>query len=135
MKQEKGSLFAAEGKTVSVAGSSIDEKKADGPAINDISDLGKVSIDGVTYSFADLRQGGKASLANNPDAALAVLDQTLRDIYEGRAEVKGFNPADLYIPGLEGGAGSRAPTNAFEYGNYGSDAMTNWISKYMPEEE
>lgn len=134
VKQDKGSLFAAQGKTVSVAGSSIDEKKADGPAINSLSDLGKVNIDGVTYSFADLAQGGKASLANNPDAALAVLDQTLRDIYDGRAEIKGFDPAGTYIPGVDVASGNKASTNALEYGNYGSDAISKWIAGYAKKD-
>ena len=133
VKQEKGSLFAAQGKTVNVAGSSIDTKNTEGPAITSLSDLGKVSVDGVTYSFADLAQGGKASLANNPDAALAVLDQTLRDIYDGRAEIKGFDPADTYVAGLKANSGSKASTNSLEYGNYGSSAISDWIAKYAKE--
>ncbi len=133
VRQEKGSLFAKEGGLVNVSGSS-DESGGDGPAIGSLADLGRVNIDGVTYSFEDLRQGGKASLANNPEAALAVLDQTLKDIYEGRAEIKGFDPSEMYVPGLKSGTGRDDSTNTYEYGNYGSDAMTDWIGKYIREE-
>ncbi len=135
VRQEKGELFAAEGRTTSVSGSSLGGDGEDGPIINDIADLGKVNIDGVTYSFADLRSGGKASLANNPDAALAVLDQTLQDIYDGKAEVKGFDASQLYLPGQNSSGGAKASTNALEYGNYGSSAMTDWLNQYIKENE
>ena len=75
----------AAGETVASAGGS--------GAISDPSQLGRVEIDGKTYSFADLFGGGTASLANNPDAALLVLDQAVLDIKEGRAEIKGYAPA------------------------------------------
>lgn len=134
--QNKGDLFANEGKSVSVAGSSAKKDSAEGPAITKLSDLGQVNIDGVTYSFADLVQGGKASLANNPDAALAVLDQTLRDIYDGRAVIKDFDPNDAYIPGVAvNNSGASASTNTKEIGNYGSDAMTNWLKKYIVDSD
>ncbi len=135
VKQEQGTLFANEGRTVSVAGSSIDEKDADAPAINSLSDLGKVNVDGVTYSFADLSPGGKASLANNPDVALAILDQALQDIYDGKAEIKGFDPAETYRPGMDASPGRKASTNTLEFGNYGSDAISDWIGKYVRESE
>lgn len=134
VKQTKGALFAAEGKTTSAAGSSVDGN-SDGPAISSLSDLGVVSIDGVTYSFADLAPGGKASLENNPDAALAVLDQTLRDIYDGRAVISGFDPAETYIAGVDlNNSGSTASTNTREYGNFGSTAMTTWLAKYAVDD-
>lgn len=129
--QDKGDLFTDEGKTVRVAGSSID-KNSEGPSINNLADLGQVTIDGKTYSFADIGPGGSASLAKNPDAALAVIDAALRDIYEGRAEVKGFDP-DEYLKPDTAQTASKASTNALEYGNYGSDAMTKWIAQYMKQ--
>lgn len=132
--QNKGDLFGGEGKTVKVAGSSIDSS-TDGPAISSLSDLGRVTVDGKTYSFADLAPGGSASLANNPDAALAVLDQALKDIYEGRAQIKGFDPSGTYIPNVSDNTGAKASTNAMEIGNYGSNAMTNWINKYVKSDE
>lgn len=131
VKQDKGDMFAAEGKTVSVAGSSIDTKNADGPAISNLNDLGKVHINGETFSFADLVQGGKASLSKNPDAALAVLDQAIKDIYDGKAELKGFDPTTVYMPGLAVNDAAKSSTNTMEIYNYGSDAMSSWLNKYV----
>ena len=127
--QKEGDLFANAGKTVKVTGSS---SKSDGAAIQSLSDLGQVSINGKTYSFADIGPGGSASLANNPDAALAVLDQALRDIYEGRAQIKGFNPDENPMPNVVPGTPA-ASTNVLENGNWGSTAINNWVSKYLKE--
>ncbi len=140
VKQDKGELFAIQGRTVSVAGSSVAKQgnSDSGPVINRLEDLGRVSLNGQTYSFADLAPGGKASLEENPDAALAVLDQAIRDIYEGRAEVKGFDPSEMYIPGVTTDAsngGAKAPTNAMEYNNYGSSAISDWLNKYIVESD
>ena len=132
--QDKGDLFAAEGKSIKVSGSSV-KSSGDGPAIDNTSDLGRVTIDGKTYSFADLGPGGSASLANNPDAALAVLDQTLKDIYEGRAEVKGFDPGATYIPNVSDSTVPNASTNALEIGNWGSDALSKWINQYLKTDD
>ncbi|MCC8191379.1 MAG: hypothetical protein LIP77_12225 [Planctomycetes bacterium] len=128
--QEKGSLFAAEGKSVKVTGSSIDGS-GDGPGITSLSDLGRVTINGVTYSFADLARGGSASLEVNPNAALAVIDQALQDIYSGRAEIAGFDPSSTYLSYVSGSYVAAASTNALEIGNYGSDALTDWINQYV----
>jgi hypothetical protein len=90
---------------LAIAGSLVDQESESGGetagetvasaggAISDPSQLGRVEIDGKTYSFADLLGGGTASLANNPDAALAVLDRTILDIQEGRAKISGYDPA------------------------------------------
>lgn len=132
----EGSLFTTEGKTVSVAGSSKGkggEGKDATPAITSLQDLGQVVIDGVTYSFADLATGGKASLEKNPDAALAVIDQAIKEIYNGLAVVDGFDPKETYIPGVTNtSGGATAPTNTLEFDNYGSKAMTDWLNKFKP---
>ncbi len=140
VKQDAGELFAIQGRTVSVAGSSVAKQgNADsGPAINRLEDLGKVNVNGQTYSFADLAPGGKASLAENPDAALAVLDQAIKDIYEGKAEIKGFDPSEMYVPGVTTGSapdGAKASTNTMEYNNYGSSAISNWLKTYVVESD
>ena len=62
-------------------------------AIVSTAQLGQAEYAGRSYSFADLAPGGAASLAVNPDAALEVLDQAIRDIYSGKARIKGFDPA------------------------------------------
>ncbi|MCD8140742.1 MAG: hypothetical protein LUE17_13360 [Planctomycetaceae bacterium] len=133
VNQIKGDLFARTGQSTSVAGSSTNSDD-DVPPINNVNDLGRVSINGETYSFADLVQGGRASLAKNPDAALAVLDQTIKDIYDGRAVIEGFDPADVYIPGVTvNNGGSKATTNAYAYNDMGSSAIEAFINRYAPK--
>ncbi len=133
VKQTEGALFAQPGKSIKVTGaSSGSASDEDGPGIGSLSDLGKVVIDNVTYSFADLGPGGSASLAKNPDAALAVIDQALKDIYEGRAQVKGFDPADQPMVNMPSSASSSAK-NTLEVGNFGSSAITDWVDKWTKD--
>ncbi|MCD8352470.1 MAG: hypothetical protein LUC93_17845 [Planctomycetaceae bacterium] len=133
VNQVKGDLFARKGQSTSVAGSTTNSD-GDVPPINNVNDLGRVTIDGETYSFADLIQGGRASLSKNPDAALAVLDQTIKDIYDGRAEVEGFDPVEVYIPGVTvNNGGSKATTNAYAYNDMGSSAIEAFINRYAPK--
>ncbi len=128
--QDKGNLFAAEGRAASVAGSSKG-KTSNGASITSLQDLGKVKVGDQTYSFADLVKGGRASIEKNPDAALAVIDQTLKDIYSGRAEVSGFDKNTIYVPGIDyKGADTGNATNTHRYGFDDSDAINNWIKKY-----
>ncbi|MCC8164938.1 MAG: hypothetical protein LIQ31_02015 [Planctomycetes bacterium] len=128
--QDKGNLFAAEGRAASVAGSSKG-KTSNGASITSLQDLGKVKVGDETYSFADLVQGGRASIQKNPDAALAVIDQALKDIYSGRAEVSGFEKNTIYVPGLDyKGADTGNATNTHRYGFDDSAAITNWLKKY-----
>ncbi len=128
--QDKGNLFAAEGRAASVAGSSKG-KTSNGASITSLQDLGKVKVGDESYSFADLVQGGRASLQKNPDAALAVIDQTLKDIYSGRAEVSGFDKNTVYVPGIDyKGADTGNATNTHRYGFDDSDAITSWLKKY-----
>ncbi|MCL2000698.1 MAG: hypothetical protein FWG74_04615 [Planctomycetes bacterium] len=129
--QNKGDLFTDAGSSIKAAGTSVDNT-SDGPAITSLSDLGRVTIGNTTYSFADLITTGSASLTNNPGAALAVLDQALRDIYSGKAQIAGFNPEDHPMLNIN----QAAPTttgNTIEIGNYGSDAMSKWIAQYVKE--
>ncbi len=130
--QTKGELFAREGKTAGVAGSSAG-KTANGSSITSLEDLGKVRVGDVTYSFADLAQGGKASLAKNPEAALAVLDQAMKDIHEGRAVLKGFDPSTMYMDQSSINTSGSAPTNTFRHGFDDSAAIGDWIKQYKTE--
>lgn len=139
--QSKGHLFAQEGKIARIQGSSTSSSSG-GTSINDIKDLGKVTFDGQTYSFADLAPGGKVSLLNQDkdgpggEVALAILDQALKDIYSGKAKIKGFDPAEnpIYIPDFDQPRNT-SNKNTYEYGNYGSTAMTDWLAKYAKTEE
>ncbi len=136
--QSKGHLFAQEGKIARVQGSSTSSSSSGGTSINDLSDLGKVTVDGKTYSFADLAPGGKVNLDESESAqiALSILDQALQDIYSGKAKIKGFDPAEnpMYIPGCDQPRNT-SNTNTYEYGNYGSTAMKDWLAKYAKAEE
>ncbi len=132
VNQTKGDLFAREGKTAGVAGSS-EGKTANGSSITSLQDLGKVRVGDETYSFADLAEGGKASLAKNPDAALAVLDQAMKDIYEGRAVVKGFDPASMYMDQSSVNNTGSASTNTFRYGFDDSAAIGDWLKQYKTD--
>ena len=55
--------------------------------------LGETQYAGRNYSFSDLSPGGAASLAINPDAAREVINQAIRDIYDGKVGIRGFDPA------------------------------------------
>lgn len=131
--QTAGDLFADAGKTIKVSGSSSAVSSDTGAVINSLEDLGRVTLDGKAYSFADLGSGGAASLAKNPDAALAVLDQTLRDLYSGRAVVSGFDPDALYASGVTERIGESSSTNGLSVGDFGSDAMKAWLGQYVTE--
>lgn len=52
--------------------------------------LGRVTVGGESYSLADLYSGGSASLANDPTAALKVIDQAISDITAASAQVGAY---------------------------------------------
>lgn len=127
VNQTAGDLFTnTPGGRVKVSGQGSTQT---GSGINSVYELGRVQLNGQTYSFADLMQGGSASLANNPDAAVLVLDQTLNDIYTGRAEIKGFDPAKDPLLGVGTNTNTQS-TNTYSVGNWGSSAISNWIGGY-----
>ncbi|MBN2711027.1 MAG: hypothetical protein JXR97_01135, partial [Planctomycetes bacterium] len=59
------------------------------------SNLGRVEVNGETLSLADLRAGGKASLANDPVAALKIIDQAIADVSAGRAQIGAYQANTL----------------------------------------
>lgn len=61
----------------------------------DTSKLGQVTIDGQSYSLSDLYSGGTASLAENPEAALAVIDQAISDVAGQRASIGAYQSDTL----------------------------------------
>ncbi|MDR1611159.1 MAG: hypothetical protein LBT97_00075 [Planctomycetota bacterium] len=124
LTQNQGYLFTAPGKKVDVTGAS--ENPSGANRVDSLSQLGRVTIDGRSYSFADLGYGGKASLTENPAAALSVLDQALRDIYTGAAQLEGVE-----IGGDSAAivAGEDAETsNVLELNNWGSAAIQDWLN-------
>jgi flagellin len=65
--------------------------------LNDMSsnNIGQVEVGGQSYSLADLMSGGTASLANNPEAALAVIDQAISDVSGERARIGAYQANNL----------------------------------------
>lgn len=57
--------------------------------------LGQVTYEGQTYSLNDLYGGGAASLANNPELALKVIDQAIADVASGRANIGAYQANTL----------------------------------------
>ena len=54
------------------------------------ANLGTVVHNGETYSINDLYGGGAASLANNPELALKIIDQAISDVASGRASIGAY---------------------------------------------
>ena len=57
--------------------------------------LGQVEYNGETYSINDLYGGGAASLANNPELALQIIDQAIADVSSGRADIGAYQANTL----------------------------------------
>lgn len=98
--------------------------------------LGQVSYNGQTYSMNDLYGGGRASLANNPEAALAVIDQAIADVASGRATIGAYqaNTLDTNANNLMAAIES---TTATESGIRDTDiaaAITQYMNNQLREE-
>ena len=52
--------------------------------------LGQIVHEGKTYSINDLYGGGAASLANNPELAVRIIDQAIADVASGRANIGAY---------------------------------------------
>lgn len=57
--------------------------------------LGQVEYNGETYSLNDLYGGGAASLANNPELAMQIIDQAISDVASGRANIGAYQANTL----------------------------------------
>ncbi|GHV18489.1 hypothetical protein AGMMS49959_00380 [Planctomycetales bacterium] len=55
-----------------------------------MTNLGKMSANGVRYSLQDVLSGGVASLANDPVRAMAIVTQAVTDVTELRARLGAF---------------------------------------------
>ncbi|MDR0362368.1 MAG: hypothetical protein LBJ46_06775 [Planctomycetota bacterium] len=124
IEQKQGYLFSAPGKNVEAKGTS--ETPSGAKTVDSLSQLGRVNWDSRTYSFTDLGPGGKASITENPNAALAVLDQAIRDIHSGAAELKGVDVGAADKPSRDLGEDADR-SNVLELNNFGSTALTNWL--------
>ncbi len=135
VEQKKGYLFTAPGQSVGVYGKSESPDGAN--VVNSLSQFGKINWGGQTYSFADLGPGGKVSLDETPDIAMAIIDQAIQDVYSGAAELKGVDMEEAilerpYVPVEDKRVGS-SPQNALAVNDYGSTALANWIAERLVE--
>ncbi len=60
-----------------------------------LGDLGEVTVDGVSYSLADIASGGSASLANDPELALQIIDQAISDVASQQAAIGAYQSNTL----------------------------------------
>ncbi len=60
-----------------------------------LNSLGRVTVDGKDYSLADLFSGGSAALAENPDIAMKVIDQAIKDVSSMRADIGAYQSNTL----------------------------------------
>ena len=61
----------------------------------DLVNLGRVTVDGRTYSMLDLYGGGPASLSSNPEIAMKVIDQAISDVAGGRGRIGAYQANTL----------------------------------------
>ncbi len=57
--------------------------------------LGRVEYNGETYDLNDMFGGGAASLGNNPELALQIIDQAIADVASGRANIGAYQANTL----------------------------------------
>lgn len=60
-----------------------------------LANLGKVTVEGQTYSMQDLASGRSASLAENPQISLKIIDQAIRDVATGQAAIGAYQANTL----------------------------------------
>lgn len=60
-----------------------------------LSNIGQIEVDGEKYSLNDLFSGGRASLANDPDLAMKIVDQAVRDVSAMRADMGAYQANTL----------------------------------------
>lgn len=134
--QKKGYLFTAPDQSVSVYGKS--ENPDDANAVNSLAQFGRIKYGNQSYSFADLGPGGAISLDSDPGIAVAIIDQAIRDVYSGAAELKGVDMEEVlkekpYVRTNDDRMGSSA-ANAVGINNFGSAAITDWIAQRLKED-
>ena len=61
----------------------------------DPANLGRIQVEGESFSLADIRGGGRASLANDPATALRVIDQAISDVASSRARIGAYQANTL----------------------------------------
>lgn len=132
VEQNVGSLFAKAGGTSTVYGNSGDEADASAP-IGSTSQLGRVTWNGQVYSFDDLRIGGKVSLTGdkaNPDLALAIIDQAIRDVTGGRAQMTNIDQPEKKPSASDEEIKEYIPMNILNSGNSKDQNVLSWLASF-----
>ncbi len=97
--------------------------------------LGRVEYEGQTYSLNDLYGGSEASLANNPELALRIIDQAITDVSSGRANIGAFqaNALDTNANNLMVAIENMTATESSIRDTDMAEAMTNFIASKLLE--
>ncbi|MCC8189052.1 MAG: hypothetical protein LIP77_00250 [Planctomycetes bacterium] len=98
--------------------------------------LGQVEYDGKTYNLNDLYGGGAASLANNPELALSIIDQAIKDVAAGRGQIGAYqaNALDTNANNLMVAIENLTATESGIRDADMAEAMTMYIKNKLLEE-
>ena len=100
------------------------------------STLGSVVHNGESYSINDLFGGGAASLANNPELALKIIDQAISDVASGRASIGAYqaNTLETNANNLMIAIENTTATESYIRDADMADMMTNFIKNQLLEQ-
>ena len=98
--------------------------------------LGQVEYEGETYSLNDLYGGGAASLANNPELAMRIIDQAISDVSAGRANIGAYqaNTLDTNANNLMVAIENTTATESSIRDADMAEAMTQFITSKLLEQ-
>ncbi len=106
-------------------------------SIGDFSpgNLGTVEYNGEKYSINDLYGGGAASLQNNPELALKIIDQAISDVSSGRANIGAYqaNALDTNANYLQGAIENVTRTESAIRDTDMAAMMSNYIATQLLE--
>ncbi len=99
------------------------------------ANLGTVEYNGEKYSINDLYGGGAASLENNPELALKIIDQAISDVAAGRANIGAYqaNALDTNANYLQGAIENVTRTESAIRDTDMAEMMSNFIATQLLE--
>lgn len=97
--------------------------------------LGQVEYNGETYSMNDLFGGGEASLANNPELAIQIIDQAISDVASGRADIGAYqaNTLDTNAANLMTSIENTMATESYIRDADMAEMMTSFVQNQLLE--
>lgn len=101
-----------------------------------LSDIGRVEVDGQSYSLADLASGGSAALASDPEVALQVIDQAVADVAGERSRIGAYqaNTLQTNINALSVAAENVTATESGIRDTNMAQEMTNFVRAQLLEQ-